>query len=123
MEIADKKVNEILKMHNGAKFYWADMHIHTPQWQGFSLPSSMDRNDKDHIAKLYIEKAKKEDIKILGITEHNDVTWIDPIRKAAKDSDVVVFPGFEITTDSGKDGIHLICLFNPDTDSGELNHL
>lgn len=123
MEIADKKLNDILKMHNGAKFYWADLHIHTPKWQGFSLPPGMNKNDKDHIAKLYIEKAKKEDIKILAITEHNDVEWIDPIRKAAKGSDVIVFPGFEITTDSGKDGIHLICLFNPDTNSDEIDHL
>ena len=123
MEIADKKLNEILKMHNGAKFYRADLHIHTPKWQGFSLPPGMNKNDKDHIAKLYIEKAKKEDIKILAITEHNDVEWIDPIRKAAKGSDVIVFPGFEITTDSGKDGIHLICLFNPDTNSDEIDHL
>ncbi|MFQ5788173.1 MAG: hypothetical protein ACE5H1_09360, partial [Thermodesulfobacteriota bacterium] len=72
---------------------------------------------------MYIEKAKKEDIKILGITEHNDVEWVDSIRKAARGSDVIVFPGFEITTDSGKDGIHLICLFNPDKVSSEIDHL
>jgi ABC-type cobalamin/Fe3+-siderophores transport system ATPase subunit len=123
MEIADKKINEILKMHNGAKFYWADLHIHTPKWHRFSLPSRMSRDDKNEISKRYIEKAIKDDIKILGITEHNDVEWIDHIRKAAEGTGVVIFPGFEITTDSGKDGIHLICLFNPDTDSNDLDHL
>ncbi|MEK6591366.1 MAG: TrlF family AAA-like ATPase [Nitrospinota bacterium] len=123
MDVADKKFTEILEMHNGAKFYWADLHIHTPKWHRFSLPSGVNKNDKDKIARFYIEKAKKEGIEILGITEHNDVEWIDSIRKAANGSGIVIFPGFEITTVSGKDGIHLICLFNPDTNSGELDHL
>ena len=117
----DKKINEILTVHNGAKFYWADLHVHTPKWQGFSLPSKISRDNKKEIAKLYIEKAKKEDIKILAITEHNDVEWIDPIREASRGSDVIVFPGFEITTDSGADGIHILCLFNPNTSQNTLD--
>jgi len=121
--INNEKFKQILSMHNGAKFYWADLHIHTPKWKSFSLPPDVDSNDKDEIAKLYIEKARREEIKILGITEHNDVEWIDPIREAAKDTDIVIFPGFEITTGSGKDGIHIICLFNPNTASSELDHM
>ncbi len=123
MKISDKKYAEILSMHNGAKFYWADLHVHTPKWHGFSVSAGIDRDKKAEVAKLYIEKAKKEGIHILAITEHNDVEWIDPIREAAKGTDIIIFPGFEITTDSGKDGIHLICLFNPDTDPKELDHL
>ena len=123
MEISDKKFEEILTKHNGAKFHWADIHIHTPEWKDFSLPSGFNKNKKDEIARLYIEKAKKEKISILGITEHNDVSWIDPIQQAAQGKGVVIFPGFEITTDSGKDGIHLICLFNPGTNSNDLDHL
>lgn len=120
MEIADKKFNEILKIHNGAKFYWADLHIHTPKWHGFSLPSGMSRDD-NRIAKLYIEEAIKRGVKILGITEHNDVGWIDPIRKVANGTEIVIFPGFEITTDSGADGIHILCLFNPDASQDILD--
>lgn len=123
MEVADKKFNEISKKHNGAKFYWADLHIHTPQWYGFSSPSGLSPDAKDEISKLFIEKAIKEGLKIVGITEHNDVEWTDPIRKVAKGTGIIIFPGFEITTDSGKDGIHLICLFDPATDSRELDHL
>jgi predicted metal-dependent phosphoesterase TrpH/energy-coupling factor transporter ATP-binding protein EcfA2 len=123
MEISDKRFEEILKTHNGAKFHWADLHIHTPAWKGFSLPSEASRSNQDEIARLYIEKAIKENIDILGITEHNDVRWIDPIHKAAEGTGVAVFPGFEITTDSGKDGIHLTCLFDPGTNSNVLDHL
>jgi len=119
----DNEFKEILKKHNGAKFYPADLHIHTPKWHGFSLTSKLGRNDKDVISKLYIEKAVKEGLKILGITEHNDVEWIEHIRKEAEQAGIIIFPGFEITTDSGKDGIHLICLFDPVTDSRELDHL
>lgn len=113
MKIADKKYVEILTMHNGAKFYWADLHIHTPKWHDFSLPAGISRDEKVKIAQLYIDKAKKEGIQILAITEHNDVEWIDPIREAAKNKEIIIFPGFEITTGSGADGIHVLCLFNP----------
>ena len=115
MKIADKKHVEILSMPNGAKFYWADLHIHTPKWHDFSLPAGISRDKKAEVAKLYIEKTKKEGIHILAITEHNDVEWIDPIREAAKGAEIIIFPGFEITTGSGADGIHVLCLFNSDT--------
>src|SRR3989338_8358645 len=121
MDVADKKFIDILKMHNGAKYCWADLHIHTPKWHRFSLPSGVNKNDKDKIAKLYIEKTRKEGIKILGITEHNDVEWIDSIRKAANGTGIIIFPGFEITTESGADGIHILCLFNPDASTDVLD--
>jgi energy-coupling factor transporter ATP-binding protein EcfA2 len=117
---------EILRKKNGANFYWADLHIHTPFWDGFKLPSGVKKDDenwKKQFAKKYIEKAQERDITILGITEHNDVSWIDYIRQAAAGTEITVFPGFEITTQSGADGIHILCLFNPDITKDTLDGL
>lgn len=116
----------IIEKPNGAKFYWADLHIHTPKWHGFKLPKGInltDENSKRKFAKEYIKRAQETCINLIGITEHNDASWVDYIREAAKDSNIVVFPGFEITTQSGADGIHVICLFNPDTPKDILDGL
>ena len=53
-------LNEIMRKKNGANFYWADLHIHTPFWHGFRLPSRVKKDDeswKREFAKKYIEKA------------------------------------------------------------------
>jgi len=119
-------LNEITKRKNGANFYWADLHVHTPFWHGFELPSGSKKDDenwKKEFAKKYIEKAHERDVTILGITEHNDISWIDYIREAAIGTGITVFPGFEITTQSGADGIHILCLFNPGTTKDTLDGL
>ncbi len=110
---------DIIKLNNGANFYLADLHIHTPIWPHIRLPSGLKikkNKDKKELAKKYIEKAIEKGIKILGITEHNDLSWIDYIRKAAENTELVIFPGFEIASSSGSDGIHLLCLFVPNTE-------
>jgi len=119
-------LNEIMKKKNGANFYWADLHIHTPSWYGFKLPSGVKMGDEGwmkEFSKKYIEKAQERNITILGITEHNDVSWIDYIRQAAVGKEITVFPGFEITTQSGADGIHILCLFNPEIAKDTLDGL
>lgn len=109
---------ESLKINNGANFLLADLHIHTPQDKRFTCPSGLNLNQKEDrrkVAEGYIKTARDKGINILGITEHNDVSWIDEIREAAKETDIIIFPGFELSADSGAGGIHIIALFDPDT--------
>lgn len=118
---------DILKKPNGARFLWADLHMHTPKWKGFKLPAGANTGDEDwkkEFAKEYVERAVAEGLSILGITEHNDVSWIDYIREAATEATgITIFPGFEIATRSGADGIHILCLFDPKTASKTLDGL
>lgn len=115
---------EITEKPDGAHFCWADLHVHTPDGPGFRLPTGWNVNndtDTQRVAKAYIDEAIKRDICLLGITEHNDVTWVDRIREAAQGSSVTVFPGFEITANTGGDGVHLVCLFDPAKPEAELD--
>ncbi|MBI5805131.1 AAA family ATPase [candidate division TA06 bacterium] len=118
--------DEILNKQNGAVFYRADLHIHTPFWHHFKKPTGINTNDaewKKQYALEFVNKAIEKKLAIIGITEHNDVTWADLIINAAKGKPIKVFPGFEITTMSGSDGIHLLCLFNDDIGSEKLDGL
>lgn len=115
---------DIIKKPNGAHFCWADLHIHTPAGPGFHLPQDCNISteaDRKQFAKKYIDKAIERDIYLLGITEHNDVSWINYIREAAGGSTVIIFPGFEITANTGGDGVHVICLFDPNKSTTDLD--
>lgn len=115
---------EILNKANGANFHLTDLHIHTPIDKRFKSPPRTDPSTVDgkkRIAEAYIEAARKRNIKILAITEHNDVSWVDAIREVARGTDILVFPGIELSADSGSGGIHVVALFEPDADSKELN--
>lgn len=116
----------VLNQPNGANFLLADLHLHTPDDPQFScLPGTDLESDrgKADFAAAYIKAAKDRGLSIIAVTAHNSVEWIDLIRNAASGSGITVFPGFEIGTTSGSDGIHLLCIFEPDRPKDELDDL
>lgn len=116
----------VLKQPNGASFLLADLHLHTPDDPQFScLPGTDLESDrgKADFAAAYIKAAKDRGLSIIAVTAHNSVEWINLIRNAASGSGITVFPGFEIGTTSGSDGIHLLCIFEPNRPKDELDDL
>lgn len=114
----------LLKEPNGAVFYRADFHNHTPidknfNCNGYSLTTD---DDKRKFARAYVETVIEKKIQILGVTEHNDVSYIDLINEAASEKGLVFFPGVELGAQTGKRQVHFIALFDPDTNQEKLDH-
>lgn len=102
----------------GARYLRADLQVHTPVDSGFKpRPEPKDPTERRKVARAYIEKAKERGIELVGITEHNDVSWVEELRYAARGLGVFLLPGFEVES---KEGIHVLCLFDPDTPVTEL---
>lgn len=102
----------------GARFYRADLQVHTPIDQAFEpRPEPKGRVERLQLARAYLGKAKERGIELVGITEHNDLSWIDELRLAAGELEIHLLPGFEIET---KEGIHVLCLFDPKTSVSDL---
>ncbi|MDR5907511.1 TrlF family AAA-like ATPase [Franzmannia qiaohouensis] len=59
----------------------------------------------------------EENIKVVGIADHGDVTGVDAIRDLMAQHDIVVFPGFEIAS---SEKVHFVCLFAESTSSQQL---
>ena len=59
-------------------------------------------------------------IEVIAITDHYRVHTADGLAQAARNVGIHVFPGFEAVT---KDGVHLLCLFDPKRDSPELDRI
>lgn len=89
----------------GLKFYKLDLHTHTP--------ASKCYNDKTHTPDQIVEAALEQELDAIAITDHNTAEWIDAMKKASQDTDLVIFPGVEI---SMNEGFHLIAIFSPYVD-------
>jgi len=97
----------------GARFLKADLQVHTPADPRFEpRPNADGQAARGELARAYVQAAKDRGIELLGITEHNDVSWIDELRYAATGLGLFLLPGFEVES---SEGIHVLCLFDPDT--------
>jgi PHP family Zn ribbon phosphoesterase len=87
-----------------------DLHIHTPESVCYS-------NGKVKAGDI-VQAALAAKLDAIAVTDHNSVKGIDNLRKAARDTELVIIPGVELTTKHG----HFIALFEVDTPTDELNN-
>ncbi len=129
-------LDDILRLSNGARFYRADLHNHTPRDLAFHCGTlKVDTGQqKQAFARAYVRFARMDqNLDIIGVTEHNDVTWLPYIQAAAaelnaeleqqgKPERLIVMPGVELgAMNSGKRPIHVLALFDPDTSAQWLD--
>lgn len=103
-------LTEITSLQNGAKFYRADLHIH-------SYGASHDVKDKTMTPEAIIKTAIAENIDIIALTDHNEISNVDKVIEAAKGTSVFVIPGIELSTPQG----HLLC-YLPDLQTLQTFH-
>ncbi len=123
-------LDDLLKLPNGARFYRADLHNHTPRDPAFHCDGmNVDTEEqKRAFAREYVRFARLvQGLDIIGITEHNDVLWLPYIQTAADELNaelegqgqperLVVMPGVELgAMNSGKRSIHVLALLDPGT--------
>jgi hypothetical protein len=93
----------------GLKFKKFDLQVHTP--------GSSDFKDKGATPDQIVKAALDKGLAGIAITDHQSGAWIDKVKVAAKGTGLVVFPGIELRVHGGKDGIHLLAIFDVDKTS------
>jgi energy-coupling factor transporter ATP-binding protein EcfA2 len=111
------EIQALLDMQSGARFLKVDLQVHTPADPQFPGDEPKDANARRALAREYLGAARQRGIDAIGVTEHNDVSWIDDLRYAANGLGLHLLPGFEVET---KEGIHVLCLFDPETKVARL---
>lgn len=129
-------ISDVFKLSNGARFYRADLHNHTPRDAAFHCGQMPVDTEEQKLAFAceYVRFARlDQNLDIIGITEHNDVSWLPYIQQAANDLNkeleqdgsrerLIVMPGVELgALNSGKRPIHLLAIFNPSTSSNWID--
>lgn len=84
----------------GATFWRADLHIH-------SFGGSHDVADDSMTPEAIVATAAAENIGIIAITDHNDISNVPRALAVATANNVLVVPGVELSTAQG----HLLCYF------------
>jgi PHP family Zn ribbon phosphoesterase len=95
----------------GTRWFKCDLHLHTP--------ASMCFEDKTVTPEQWIEKAIEKGLNCVAVTDHNTGEWIDKIKLAAQDKNLIIFPGVEITCDTSK--VHLLILFDTAKTTNDVN--
>lgn len=86
-----------------------DLHMHTNYSDGFHSPEKL------------VEMANRREIKILSLTDHDNVNGIDEALNHAKKFDIEVIPGVEISTDIRDTEVHILGYFI-DPNNEDLEH-
>jgi len=94
----------------GTRWYKCDFHLHT-------LASKCFR-DRTVTPKQWVDKAIDMGLHCVAITDHNSAEMIDIIKTEAENTNLIVFPGVEITCSDAK--VHLLIIFDVDKGKTEV---
>lgn len=89
---------DVLSLPNGAAFFRADLHIH-------SYGASHDVSDTSMTPAGIVATATREALDLISVTDHNEVSNVEPTVRASSGTAVAVIPGVELSTSQG----HLLC--------------
>ncbi|WP_291635626.1 TrlF family AAA-like ATPase [Clostridium sp.] len=89
-------------INSGAKFYKADLHIHSYGDEG-----SFDVTDTTMTPENIVDTAINKGLSIIAITDHNEEQNVKKAITYAEDKNILVIPGIEVSTLQG----HLLLYF------------
>lgn len=78
-----------------AKFYKCALQMNPYSYAKYRGPANL---NEDEYNESILKKCLENDIKIVGLADHNDCNNSESLRRVLSEKDILVFPGFEITT-------------------------
>ncbi len=109
------------------KWWKCDLQVATPAWN-FQIPPDLhyrasDERSRRRFAERYMDELATRGIEVIALADHNTGDWIDLMVATGKRKGIVVFPGCEVTTGSGSDGIHLLIIGALDKTTRDFDRL
>ena len=94
---------------HGSAWVRADFHLHTQKDKEFTYAGADNR-----YVSSYIEGLKKAGIRVGVITNHNkfDLDEFNVLRKNARQDEILLLPGVELSVNDGANGIHTLVIFS-----------
>ncbi|BBO27457.1 hypothetical protein AltI4_18450 [Alteromonas sp. I4] len=100
-----------------ARFWKCALQVNPASYIGYRGVQQILPED-DYNQKL-LEVCLEENIKVIGLADHGNVSSVDGIRTLFSGHGIVVFPGFEIAS---SEKVHFVCLFHEAETVKNLEH-
>lgn len=88
-----------------------DLHVHSTESDGTFTPEEL------------VIEAKKSGLSAFALTDHDTVNGVAAAREAAKNTDIELVSGVELSTEYKGKEVHMVGLFVDETNPALLNHL
>ena len=115
--ISSVRAKDSIALPAGAVFHRCALQVNPHSYGGTFRGQQTSGDAREH-AKAIVEQAVEIGVSVLAITDHNDVSGVAAFQEAAQHTNVTIFPGFEL---SSSEGIHILCIYPPDTSQNRLN--
>lgn len=106
------RMQAALNLPNGARFYRCALQVNP-----FAYLKSHDKptqfKSEEEYNKAIVETCLEVGIEVIAVTDHYRVKHSASLVHTARNAGLYAFNGFEAVT---KDGVHFLCLFDPDKD-------
>ena len=109
---SSEPIQAALQLPGGARFYRCALQVNPFAYLERHNKQTTFKSETDYNAAI-IEACIETDIEIIGVTDHYRVRDSWGLVHAAREAGLWAFNGFEAVT---KDGVHFLCLFDPDKD-------
>lgn len=106
-------LNEALKQPNGARFYKCALQVNPFAYHGRHGKQTAFQSEADYNSAI-IEACRVNNVEAIAVTDHFRISDSLGLIRAARAAGIFVFGGFEA---SSNDGIHFLCLYDPEKDS------
>lgn len=116
--------------YKGMRWLKCDLQMQTPadapHWQGDLI-----EDNAETAARAFAEACKETGLDVIGITDHNFLSKefiplvVEAFRNIEQETGhrTVVFPGFEFEAAGVGRGVHVLCLFKPESDLSALDNI
>lgn len=94
----------------GTRWYKTDLHLHTPASKCFK--------DQEVTPEQWVERCIEQGLSVVAVTDHNTGAYIDIIKEAAKNTELTVFPGVEVTCSESK--VHMLVIFDKEKTTQDI---
>jgi hypothetical protein len=108
-----ENLDAALKLPNGARFYRCALQVNPFAYLSRHSKQTAFSTEAEYNAAI-IAACQETGIEVIGVTDHYRVEESAGLVQAARAAGIFAFSGFEAVT---KDGIHFLCLFDPEKDS------
>lgn len=102
----------------GAQWVRCALQVNPYAYHEVNRASSLPQGGEDAYIAAMVSALAQADVRLIGITDHWRAERSETLREACTAVGITVLPGFEATT---SEGVHVLVLFDPDTEVAEVN--